>query len=222
MMINKILEYLDTLYPNPVCELKYSKDYELLLAIVMSAQTTDKRVNMVNDILFKKYDTLEKLATANIEDIEDIIKPIGTYKKKSVFIKEIATKLINDNKEKIPSDRKYLESLPGVGRKTTNVFLSVIYNTLAIAVDTHVERVSKRLGLAKENDNVLNVEKKLMKKIPKEKWSKTHHQLVFFGRYKCKSIKPECDDCNLKDICKYYKKYNKKKTNIVIESNNIK
>lgn len=210
MMINKVVEYLDTLYPNPVCELEYNKDYELLLAIVMSAQTTDKRVNMVNEILFKKYNTLEKLASADIKDIEEIIKPIGTYKKKSIFIKEIATKLINDNIDKVPNDRKYLETLPGVGRKTINVFLSVIYNKPAIAVDTHVERVSKRLGLAKENDSVLDVEKKLMKKLPREIWSKTHHQLVFFGRYKCKSRGPECAGCQLKSICKYYKKINSK------------
>lgn len=210
MMINRITDYLDTLYPNPICELKYNKDYELLIAIVMSAQTTDKRVNMVNEILFKKYDTLEKLAQANICDIEEIIKPIGTYKKKSIFIKEIATRLSNDKLNSSLNDRKYLETLPGVGRKTINVFLSVIYNEPAIAVDTHVERVSKRLGLAKENDTVLVVEKKLQKKLPKDKWSKTHHQLVFFGRYKCKSIKPECDDCILKDICKYYKKINSK------------
>lgn len=210
MMINRITDYLDTLYPNPICELKYNKDYELLIAIVMSAQTTDKRVNMVNEILFKKYDTLEKLAQANTCDIEEIIKPIGTYKKKSIFIKEIATRLSNDKLNSSLNDRKYLETLPGVGRKTINVFLSVIYNEPAIAVDTHVERVSKRLGLAKENDTVLEVEKKLQKKLPKDKWSKTHHQLVFFGRYKCKSIKPECDDCILKDICKYYKKINSK------------
>lgn len=210
MMINRITDYLDVLYPNPICELKYNKDYELLIAIVMSAQTTDKRVNMVNEILFKKYDTLEKLAQANTCDIEEIIKPIGTYKKKSIFIKEIATRLSNDKLNSSLNDRKYLETLPGVGRKTINVFLSVIYNEPAIAVDTHVERVSKRLGLAKENDTVLVVEKKLQKKLPKDKWSKTHHQLVFFGRYKCKSIKPECDDCILKDICKYYKKINSK------------
>ncbi len=211
MMINTILDYLDKLYPNPVCELKFTKDYELLLAIVMSAQTTDKRVNMVNEVLFKKYDTLDKLASAPLEDIEKIIKPIGTYKKKSIFIKEIASKLLEDNITKIPSDRDYLQSLPGVGRKTTNVFLSVIYNKPAIAVDTHVERVSKRLGLAKESDTVLEVEKKLMKKIPKSKWSKVHHQLVFFGRYNCKSIKPDCCNCKIKDICKYYQKNNNDK-----------
>ena len=210
MMINKILSSLDYLYPDPKCELEYSKDYELLIAIVMSAQTTDKRVNMVNRVLFDKYDSIEKLATADLKEIEEIIKPIGTYKKKSIFIKEIAKKLVEDNIYQIPNNRKYLESLPGVGRKTINVFLSVIYNEASIAVDTHVNRVSKRLNLAKEKDNVLTVEKKLMKKIPKGKWSKVHHQLVFFGRYKCKSIRPLCEDCRLKDICKYYQKNGKK------------
>lgn len=208
-MINKILDYLDELYSNPKCELEYTKDYELLIAIVMSAQTTDKRVNMVNKVLFKKYQSVKELSEASLEDIEKIIKPIGTYKKKAVFIKEIATKLINDNIKVIPNDREYLSSFPGVGRKTINVFLSVIYNEPLVAVDTHVNRVSKRLNLAKDSDDVLEVEKKLMKKIPKDKWNKVHHQLVFFGRYKCKSIIPLCTDCKLKDICKYYSVHSK-------------
>lgn len=208
-MINKILDYLDELYPNPKCELEYTKDYELLIAIVMSAQTTDKRVNMVNKVLFKKYQSIKELSEASLEDIEKIIKPIGTYKKKAVFIKEIATKLINDNIKVIPNDKEYLSSFPGVGRKTINVFLSVIYNEPLVAVDTHVNRVSKRLKLAKDGDDVLEVEKKLMKKIPKDKWNKVHHQLVFFGRYKCKSISPLCTDCKLKDICKYYSVHSK-------------
>ncbi len=208
-MINKILDYLDELYPNPKCELEYTKDYELLIAIVMSAQTTDKRVNMVNKVLFKKYQSVKELSEASLEDIEKIIKPIGTYKKKAVFIKKIATKLINDNIKVIPNDREYLSSFPGVGRKTINVFLSVIYNEPLVAVDTHVNRVSKRLKLAKDGDDVLEVEKKLMKKIPKDKWNKVHHQLVFFGRYKCKSISPLCTDCKLKDICKYYSVHSK-------------
>lgn len=210
MMINKIIDYLNELYKEPVCELEYNKDYELLLAIVTSAQTTDKRVNEVNKVLFSKYKTIEELANADISDIERIIKPVGTYKRKSIFIKEIATRLVNDNVKVIPNDREYLSTLPGVGRKTINVFLSVIYNEPAIAVDTHVERVSKRLNLAKESDNVLEVEKKLMKVLPKEIWSKTHHQMVLFGRYKCKSIKLLCADCKLKDICKYYKEYKTK------------
>ena len=175
----------------------------------MSAQTTDKRVNMVNKVLFKEYQSVKELSEASLEDIEKIIKPIGTYKKKAVFIKEIATKLINDNIKVIPNDREYLNTFPGVGRKTINVFLSVIYNEPLIAVDTHVNRVSKRLKLAKDSDDVLEVEKKLMKKIPKDKWSKVHHQLVFFGRYKCKSISPICTDCKLKDICNYYSVHSK-------------
>lgn len=210
MMINRIIDYLNELYKEPVCELEYNKDYELLLAIVTSAQTTDKRVNEVNKVLFSKYKTIEELANADISDIERIIKPVGTYKRKSIFIKEIATRLVKDNVKVIPNDREYLSTFPGVGRKTINVFLSVIYNEPAIAVDTHVERVSKRLNLAKESDNVLEVEKKLMKVLPKEIWSRTHHQMVLFGRYKCKSIKPLCADCKLKDICKYYKEYKTK------------
>lgn len=209
MMINKIITYLDYLFPNPICELNYTKDYELLLAIVMSAQTTDKRVNEVNKILFTKYKTIYDIANADIKDIEKIIKPIGTYKKKSIYIKEIANRLIKDNKLRVPNDRKYLESLPGVGRKTTNVFLSVIYNEPLIAVDTHVSRVSKRLGLANDTDDILEVEKKLTKKIPKEKRNKTHQELVLFGRYKCKAINPICTDCQLKDICKYYSIHSK-------------
>lgn len=205
MMINKITTYLDELYPDPICELNYTKDYELLLAIVMSAQTTDKRVNEVTKVLFEKYKTLEELSKADIEDIANIIKPIGTFKKKSIFIKEISSKLTKDNLKEVPNDRKYLESLPGVGRKTTNVFLSVIYNEPAIAVDTHVERVSKRLSLADQKDKVLEVENKLMEQVPKENWSKFHHQMVHFGRYKCKSISPICSDCKLKDICNHNK-----------------
>lgn len=199
--MNNILDYLDELFPNPKCELNYNKDYELLIAIMLSAQTTDKRVNEVTEILFKKYDTLLKLKEANIKDIEEIIKPIGTYKKKSIFLHQIATALV-DNNCKVPNDRKFLESLPGVGRKTVNVFLSNIYNEPFIAVDTHVERVSKRLGLAKQNDDVYQVEKKLERKIPKEKRARAHHQLVLFGRYHCKAKQPNCINCKLKDICK--------------------
>ena len=202
MMINRIIDYLDELFPNPRCELEYTKDYELLMAIVMSAQTTDKRVNEVNRVLFNRYKSIYDIANADIKDIEKIIKPIGTYKKKSIFIKEIANRLINDNMMPIPNNRGYLESLPGVGRKTVNVFLSVIYNEPTIAVDTHVNRVSKRLGLAKENDDVYEIEMKLRRKFKRENWNKRHKQLVLFGRYYCKAIRPECDTCGIKNICK--------------------
>ena len=168
MKQKEILEYIDSLYPNAHCELNYNKDYELLIAIVLSAQTTDKRVNKVTKVLFDKYQTLEELATASLEDIEGIIREIGTFKKKSIFIKNIATALIKDHNGKVPNDRKYLETLSGVGRKTTNVFLSEYYGVPAIAVDTHVERVSKRLNLAPSTATVTEVEQALMKKVPKK------------------------------------------------------
>lgn len=202
LKMNKIFSYLDELIKNPVCELEFNKDYELLIATVLSAQTTDKRVNNVTKVLFKKYSSIEALSKASVSDIEYIIKEIGTYHKKAIFVKEIATRLVSDNIKVLPNNREYLESLPGVGRKTTNVFLSVIYNEPAIAVDTHVARVSKRLGLVNESDTVDIIEKKLMKKVPKERWSRTHHQFVLFGRYYCKAKNPICNNCKLKDICK--------------------
>lgn len=200
LTINRIEEYLDEIIPNPKCELNYNKDYELLIATMLSAQTTDKKVNQVTEILFKKYKTLEDLSQANIEDIKQIIKPIGTYNKKAKNVIEIADKLKELNY--VPNDREYLEKLPGVGRKTTNVVLSNIYNVPCIAVDTHVERVSKRLGLAPKNADVRKVEDLLTKKFKKEKLNRLHHQLVLFGRYYCKSQNPQCENCKLKDICK--------------------
>ena len=201
-----IEDYLDSLYPNPRCELNYNKDYELLIAVVLSAQTTDKRVNQVTEILFNKYNSLEALAKADVEDIKEIIKPIGTFNKKSVFVRDIANYLLKNCNGTVPNDRKILESISGVGRKTVNVVLSNLYDYPAIAVDTHVARVSKRLNLAKEKDDVLTIEKKLMKTFDKKNWSKLHHQLVLFGRYHCKATKPECFDCKLQNICKKYKK----------------
>jgi len=203
--MNNILEYLDKLFPNPVCELEYNKDYELLIAIMLSAQTTDKRVNKVTKVLFSKYQTLNDLANAEVTDIENIIRELGSFRKKSIYVKNIANSLLQNWQGYVPNDRKYLEGLSGVGRKTVNVFLGVIYNEPTIAVDTHVERVSKRLNLAKDDDGVLEVEHKLMKKIPKERWNRTHHQLVLFGRYYCKAMKPMCDDCEIKNSCKKYK-----------------
>lgn len=201
--INKIQEYLDELIPNPKCELNYNEDYELLIATMLSAQTTDKKVNQVTEILFKKYKTLEELSKADIEEIKNIIKPIGTYNKKAKNVIEIAKELKSIGY--VPNDRNYLESLPGVGRKTTNVVLSNIYNVPCIAVDTHVERVSKRLALAQKNSDVRKVEDRLNKLFPEEKLCRLHHQLVLFGRYYCKSQNPQCDTCKLVDICKYKK-----------------
>ena len=205
MMNNKILELLDIMIPNPKCELEYNKDYELLIATLLSAQCTDKRVNSVTKVLWNKYDIFS-LSKANIKEIENIIKPCGTHIKKAKYIKEIAISLVKDYNGIVPNDRKYIESLPGVGHKTCNVVLSNIYNIPAFAVDTHVTRVSKRLSLAKEKDDVTKIEKKLMKIIPKSQWIRRHHQFVLFGRYICKAIKPKCNTCLLKDYCKYYKK----------------
>ena len=195
----EILEKLDKVVPNPRCELNYNKDYELLIATVLAAQSTDKRVNSVTKVLFSKYDIF-KLKDALISDIENIIRPVGTYRRKAIYIIEIAKRLVNDYNGVVPNNREYLENLPGVGRKTCNVVLSNIYNVPAIAVDTHVARVSKRLELTK-SDNVLEIEKDLMDFFPKDKWNRVHHQLVLFGRYICKSVKPDCLKCPFK--CKY-------------------
>ena len=207
--MNKLIiieNYIDNLIPNPKCELNYKSDYELLIAVMLSAQTTDKRVNMVTKILFDKYNTLEKLKNANINDLKKIIKSLGSYNKKASYIKDIATILCNKYNGIMPKKRNDLESLPGVGRKTVNVVFGELGIEPQIAVDTHVERVSKRLYLAKETDSVYDVEMKLRKKFKKETWSKRHKQLVLFGRYYCKAIKPECDSCELKNICRYYRK----------------
>lgn len=201
-MMNRIENYLDELYPNPKPELKFNTDYELLIAVMLSAQTTDKRVNEVTKILFNKY-TLEEISNARVEDLEEIIHPLGSFRKKAIYTKKIAKILVNDYNGKVPNDKGKLVKLPGVGRKTANVFLSEYYSYPAIAVDTHVERVSKRLYLASSNDSVLEVEKKLQKRFPKKDWSKRHLQLVLFGRYHCKAIKPNCSQCKLKDICRY-------------------
>ena len=198
----EIIDYMDELFPDPKCELNYNKDYELLIAVMLSAQTTDKKVNEVTKVLFEKYQSLEELAKANKEDIIDIIRMIGTYNKKASNVIIIANKLL-ENGGTVPNDRAFLESLDGVGRKTTNVVLSNLFNEPYMAVDTHVTRVSKRLNIAKETDDVLTIEKKLTKKIPNDKISRMHHQLVLFGRYYCKAINPSCEICKLKNSCKY-------------------
>ena len=197
-----IEKYLDELFPNPKCEINYSNEYELLINIMLSAQTTDKRVNIVAKELYSKYNSLIALSEADINDLKRIIHSLGNYNKKSEYIKEIATTLVNKYNGVVPKKREELESLPGIGRKTVNVFLSELNIEPQIAVDTHVHRVSKRLGLANEKDDVLKTEMKLRKAFKKEDWNKRHLQLVLFGRYYCKAIKPECENCKLKGICK--------------------
>jgi len=199
--MNEIFEYLDELFPNPKCELNYNNDFELLIAVVLSAQTTDKKVNLVTKELFSKYD-INSLKEANLNDLENILKPLGMSKKKSVFIKEISRDIMEKFNGSVPSSLTELTSLSGVGRKTANLILSTLYDAPNFAVDTHVSRVSKRLGLVSEKANVIDVESKMYKIIPKERINRTHHQFVLFGRYYCKSIKPECENCRLKHMCK--------------------
>ncbi len=209
MMKYKILEdYLDSLIPNPKCELDYFNDYSLLIAIMLSAQTTDKRVNIVTKELFSKYKTIYELKEADIKDLESIIKSLGNYHRKSLNIKGIATIICDKYHGIVPEKRNELESLPGIGRKTVNVYFSEYLNIPAMAVDTHIERVTKRLDLVRESSDVLTIEKTLKRNIKKENWGRRHLQLVLFGRYYCKAIKPECFNCSLKSMCKYYKKNN--------------
>ena len=204
--IDLINSYLDELFPEPKCELNYSNDYELLISIMLSAQSTDKRVNQVTSILFDKYNSVEALNEAKIEDLENIIRSVGSFRKKSQYIKDIASTLISKYNGVVPRNHDLLVDINGIGRKTANVFLSEYYKDPYIAVDTHVSRVSKRLGLARKNDDVLEIEKKLQKKFDKSLWARRHLQMVLFGRYKCKAISPLCSDCKLKDICKEKKK----------------
>lgn len=200
MVISDFNKKLDLMIKDAKCELNYNRDYELVIATVLSAQCTDKRVNEVTKVLFSNYD-IYGLAEASKKDIERIIRSCGSYTKKSGYIIEIAKSLVENYNGVVPNDREYLESLPGVGRKTANVVLSNLYNVPCIAVDTHVERVSKRLKIARKLDSVLVVEKKLMKMIPQDLWSRSHHQLVLFGRYICKARGPLCGECAFYDDC---------------------
>lgn len=200
--MNRIFDYFDELFPNPKCELIYNNDFEFLISVVLSAQTTDKKVNSVTKILFNKYD-INTLKDADIEDLKSILKPLGMSDKKALYIKNISKDIIEKYNGIIPDTKEELIKLDGVGRKTANLVLSTLYNKPYFAVDTHVSRVTKRLGLVKDNFNTLQIEKTMYKKIPKDRINRTHHQFVLFGRYYCKSINPSCDDCKLKDICKH-------------------
>ena len=202
MKSRDITLYLDKIIPNPRCELEYSKDYELLIATMLSAQTTDKRVNMVTKVLFSKYPNLKLLSEASLEDIIEIIKPVGTFNKKAINIKLIASDLREKCNGIVPNDREFLESLSGVGRKTANVVLNNLFGEQCIAVDTHVARVSKRLNIATDKDDVFIIEKKLNKFFKEYDLGRLHHQLVLFGRYNCKAVKPSCETCELKKYCK--------------------
>ncbi len=200
--LKRILDELDRLFPDARCELNYSDPLELLIAVMLSAQTTDASVNKLTETLFQKYRSVEDYASAPLSQLEQDLKRIGLYRNKAKNVKAMAQMLIDEFNGEVPANHDALQTLPGVGRKTANVVISEGFGYPAIAVDTHVERIAKRLGFAFKKDSVLTVEKKLMKKIPKERWIKTHHQLIFFGRYHCKAINPQCQDCRLIDICR--------------------
>ena len=197
-----LFSYLDEKYPNAHCELEYSKDYEFLIAVMLSAQTTDKSVNQATAILFKKYKRVEELANADLSDVEFIIRHLGMYQVKAKNVIKIAKILVNQYDGKVPNDPEALLAMPGVGNKTKNCVLGELFNAPLLAVDTHMQRVAKRLGIADEKDSVEKIEQKYMSIIPSERVVKTNHQIIWFGRYFCKALSPECANCKLKEFCK--------------------
>lgn len=207
-MINKekmqiISNYVDSLFPNAKCELFYNKDYELAIAVMLSAQTTDKAVNAVTYTLFKDFPTLEALENAPVEEIENRIKRLGLYKNKAANIKGIVHKIITDFNGELPSDKNLLQTLPGIGNKSAGVIRIEVFKIPDLPVDTHIIRISNRLGIANSKDEPIDIERKLKKLIPESCWIKTHHQLIHFGRYFCLARSPKCEQCQLRNICKY-------------------
>lgn len=205
MTTNFIIEKLTKLFPNAKCELNYSNDWQLLIAILLSAQCTDKKVNQVTPTLFSKYPSLKDLKEANLNDIEQLIHPLGLSNTKANNIIKLSAILHDQYNDKVPSEKKDLVSLPGIGNKTANVMLIEYFNIPAFPVDTHVSRVTKRLGLCAENMTVTQIENKIMKIFPKNTWADLHIRMVLFGRYICKAIKPECNSCPFINKCNYNK-----------------
>ena len=199
--VSEIISRLEKMHPEAHCELDFDTPFEALIAVILSAQCTDKRVNLVTKDLYEKYNTPQEFASIDIKELEELIKPCGFYKNKAKNIKACAQQILDKFNGEVPSTMEELTSLAGVGRKTANVMLAEIYKEDAIAVDTHVKRVSNRLGFVK-SDDPYEVEMALKKIFSKEKWARMHHLLIFLGRYTCKAIKPDCDVCLLNDICK--------------------
>lgn len=196
-----ILQKLDEMYPNAHCELNYTTIFELLIAVMLSAQTTDISVNKVTPKLFERYKSPQELANASLKDVENYIHTLGLYKNKSKNLIEMSKVLLDKFNGEVPKTKEELLTLPGVGVKTASVVLIEGYKIPAFPVDTHIERISKRLGIAKKSDDAIKVMEKLMKKYPKETWGKLHHQMIFFGRYTCNARKPKCEECLLKEKC---------------------
>jgi endonuclease-3 len=206
LTIRRILDTIATMFPDAHCELHHRNPFELTIAVLLSAQCTDETVNKVTKDLFAKYQTPEDYLDVSLEQLEQDIRRIGLYRNKAKNIQKLCQILIEKYDGELPREHEQLVELPGVGRKTANVVVSNAFGVPAIAVDTHVERVSKRLGICKWKDRVLEVEKTLMKKVPREEWTLTHHRLIFFGRYHCKAQSPRCDSCPLLDLCREGKK----------------
>ena len=202
----KIFNYFDELYSDADCSLDYNTPYELLVAVVLSAQCTDKRVNQVTPALFKVANTPQKMLALGEEKLKGYIHSCGFYNAKSKSIISASRDLVERFNGVVPNNMEDLTSLAGVGRKTANVVIANAFGGQTIAVDTHVHRVSKRLGLAKDNTTPYECEMSLLKLVPYERRSKFHHQMILFGRERCKALRPLCEDCKLKDICKYYNK----------------
>ena len=200
--IKEVLDKLEEAYPEAECALHHQNVFQLIVAVALSAQTTDKSVNVVTPALFERYPDADALAAADVEEVSEYIKRIGMYKTKAKNIVGMAQKLVSDYGGQVPEDYDALVSLPGVGRKTANVVLSVGFGHQRIAVDTHVFRVANRIGLVHEKD-VLKTELSLMERIPEERWSRTHHSLIFHGRQCCDARKPKCDDCPINTLCEY-------------------
>ena len=199
--VELIKSYFDEILPNATCELNYSKDFELLIDVVLNSQTTDKKVNELTAKLFKKYPTIDDYDNASLIDIENDIKCIGLYKNKAVALKDIAHKLKYNFNYKVPCNKEDLLTMKGVGNKVANVVLIELFDQEEFPVDTHVFRCAKRLGLASKNDSINKVEEKLRKTFDKKYYKKLHHQFIHFGRYFCKAINPSCKSCKLKEIC---------------------
>ena len=203
--LNVIFPYLDETFPDAKCALNYTKDYELLIAVMLSAQTTDNQVNKATSMLFSDFPTLKDLSEADIKAIEKDIAFLGMYRNKAQNVKGIATRLLNEKCGVVPNDPDYLVTLPGVGNKTRNCVLAELYAEPRLALDTHVQRIVKRWKLVKEDDSLEKMEEKLMKLIPSERLIKTNHQIIWFGRVICKAQNPQCEKCGLKGICSFKK-----------------
>jgi endonuclease-3 len=213
---NEIIDEIEQIFPDAKCELNHESIFQLLVAVVLSAQTTDASVNKVTPALFAAYPDAASMAAAQVEDVESYIRSIGLYHSKAKNLVALSQDLMARFDGIVPSSHAELESLAGVGRKTANVVRSVAFDIPSFAVDTHVERVSKRLGLAKPQDSVLKVEEKLKRKIDRSRWNQAHHDLIFFGRYFCTAKKPRCTECPFASACKkesleQYKKAKEKK-----------